>query len=164
MKFCLTQAITHSPSSDFCEVPARRMLLMMSLKRLPGICSYELLPACLWFERETLLKWQKIQSMEVHQQSKTLPRTSLYFGVFFSGKNWKNKVCLICTSSMGGRKSVEKSFCILWIPLALGLSSACISVFCSELQCVSKPKYDKFFHGSVTTAACRLLSTQELLP
>lgn len=52
MKFCLTQAITHSPSSDFCEVPAQRMLLMTSLKRLPGICSYELLPARLCFERE----------------------------------------------------------------------------------------------------------------
>lgn len=70
MKFCLTQAITHSPSSDFCEVPAQRMLLMMSLKRLPGICSYELLPARLCLEREILLKWQKIQSVEVHQQSK----------------------------------------------------------------------------------------------
>lgn len=39
-----------------------------------------------------------------------------------------------------------------------------VPVFCSELQCVSKPKDDKCFYGSVTTAACRILSTQELLP
>lgn len=106
---------------------------MMSLKRLPGICSYELLPARLCFEREILLKWQKIQSMEVHQQSKALPRTSLYFGVFFSGENWKSKVYLMCASSMVGERvwrSHSASFESPWlwdwaVPVSL----------CSVLSC-----------------------------
>lgn len=46
----------------------------------------------------------------------------------------------------------------------LGFGTEPVSLFCSELQCAGKSKYDKYFYGSVTTAACRLLSTQELLP
>lgn len=123
MKFCLTQAITHSPSSDFCEVPAQKD----ALNGEPEEASWDLQ---LWASPSTFVFWER-DITEVAENSEYgsspaewgSPKGILVFcWGFFPGKNWKREVYLICTSSMDGRKNVEKSFCILWIPLALGQS------------------------------------------
>lgn len=163
MKFCLTQAITHSPSSDFCEVPAQKD----ALNGEPEEASWDLQ---LWASPSTFVFWER-GITEVAENSEYgsspaewgSPKGILVFcwGFFFREKLKKRGLSNMCIK-YGWEKECRE---VILHPLnPLGFGTEPVSLFCSELQCAGKSKYDKYFYGSVTTAACRLLSTQELLP